>query len=70
MPDRRIIVSRSRLRAEREAEFNRHAEQVHARAITMPGFLSTKDFAADDGERLTIVEWDSPENLAGRAFHG
>ena len=30
----------------------------------MPGFLSTKDFAADDGERLTIVEFDSAANLA------
>lgn len=54
---------RSRLRPEHEADFNRHAEQVHARAIAMPGFQSTKDFAADDGERLTIVEWDSPERL-------
>ena len=65
MADRRIIVFRSHLRAEHEAEFNRHAEQVHERAITMPGFLSTKDFAADDGERLTIVDCDSAENLAG-----
>ena len=31
----------------------------------MQGFVSTKDFSADDGERLTIVEWDSPQNLTG-----
>lgn len=64
MTDRRVIVFRSRLRPEHEAEFNRHADQVHARAIQMMGFESTKDFAAEDGERLTIVEFDSAENLA------
>jgi heme-degrading monooxygenase HmoA/ketosteroid isomerase-like protein len=64
MTDRRVIVFRSRLRADSAAEFNRHAEQVHERAIGMPGFQSTKDFTADDGERLTIVEWDSAANLA------
>ncbi|HEY5949601.1 MAG TPA: nuclear transport factor 2 family protein, partial [Kofleriaceae bacterium] len=47
-----------------EAEFSRHAEQVHERGIKMKGFVSTKDFAANDGERITIVEFDSPENLA------
>jgi heme-degrading monooxygenase HmoA/ketosteroid isomerase-like protein len=64
MMDRRVIVFRSRLRPEHAAEFNRHADQVHERAITMKGFLSTKDFAAEDGERITIVEFDSAENLA------
>jgi heme-degrading monooxygenase HmoA/ketosteroid isomerase-like protein len=64
MSERQVIVFRSRLRPEHEAEFSRHAEQVHERAITMKGFLSTKDFAAEDGERITIVEFDSAENLA------
>jgi heme-degrading monooxygenase HmoA/ketosteroid isomerase-like protein len=64
MSERQVIVFRSRLRPEHEADFNRHAEQVHERAITMPGFVSTKDFSADDGERLTIVEFDSADNLA------
>ena len=64
MSERQVIVFRSRLRAEHEADFSRHAEQVHERAIKMPGFESTKDFAAEDGERLTIVEFDSAENLA------
>ena len=61
MSERQVIVFRSRLRAEHEAEFNRHAHQIYARALTMPGFLSTNDFAGEDGERLTIVEFDSPE---------
>ncbi len=64
MTDRRVIVFRSRLRPEHEAAFSRHADQVHQRGIKMKGFESTKDFTADDGERLTIVEFDSGENLA------
>jgi heme-degrading monooxygenase HmoA/ketosteroid isomerase-like protein len=69
MTDRRVIVFRSRLRPEHEAEFSRHAEQVHDLAIRMPGFAATKDFSADDGERLTIVEWDSGKELDGWRFH-
>jgi len=65
MTDRQVIVFRSRLREEHAEQFHRHADRVYERAITMTGFVSSKDFTADDGERLTIVEWDSPQNLAG-----
>jgi heme-degrading monooxygenase HmoA/ketosteroid isomerase-like protein len=64
MSERQVIVFRSRLRPEHEAEFSRHADQMYERGIKMKGFVSTKDFAAEDGERLTIVEFDSAENLA------
>jgi heme-degrading monooxygenase HmoA len=30
-------------------------------ACTMPGYLSHKSFVADDGERVTIVEFESEE---------
>jgi heme-degrading monooxygenase HmoA len=29
----------------------------------MPGFLSYKVFLADDGERCSIIEFDTPEHL-------
>jgi heme-degrading monooxygenase HmoA len=29
----------------------------------MPGFVSSKDFTADDGERVSIIEFDSAEAL-------
>jgi len=29
-----------------------------------PGFVSAKDFTADDGERLALIEWDSPVELS------
>ena len=56
---------RSRLRAGVEGTFGPHADEVYRRAITMQGFIDSKDYVGDDGERVTIVEWDSAENLAG-----
>jgi heme-degrading monooxygenase HmoA len=32
-------------------------------ARTMPGFVSEKDFFAEDGERVTIVEFEHAEGL-------
>jgi heme-degrading monooxygenase HmoA/ketosteroid isomerase-like protein len=62
--DRRVIVFRSRLRDGIAEDYNRHADAVHARAITMKGFVDSKDFVAEDGERLALIEWDSAANLA------
>jgi heme-degrading monooxygenase HmoA/ketosteroid isomerase-like protein len=64
MADRRVIVFRSRLREGVSAEYDRHAEDVYQRAIGMRGFISAKDFTAEDGERVAVIEWDSAENLA------
>jgi heme-degrading monooxygenase HmoA/ketosteroid isomerase-like protein len=64
MSDRRVIVFRSRLRDGVADEYNRHAEAVYARAIKMKGYVDAKDFTAEDGERLALIEWDSPDNLA------
>jgi heme-degrading monooxygenase HmoA len=65
----RIIVFRNRLRPESEPEYSRRAQEVYALAEKMPGFVSSKDFAADDGERLTVIEFDSPEHLAAWREH-
>jgi heme-degrading monooxygenase HmoA len=32
-------------------------------ARTMPGYVSEKNFVADDGERVTIVEFENEEGL-------
>lgn len=55
---------RSRLRDGVHDTFGPHAEEVYRRAIAMKGFIDSKDYVGEDGERLTIVEWDSAENLA------
>jgi heme-degrading monooxygenase HmoA len=59
----RVVVFRNRLRAGVQARFDEHADKVYALAREMPGFVSSKDFVAEDGERLTVIEFDSAENL-------
>ncbi len=55
-----VTVFRSRLRG--DAEANGYAElatQMDGRARHMPGFLDFKTFAAEDGERLSLVTFDT-----------
>jgi heme-degrading monooxygenase HmoA len=59
----RVVVFRSRLRAGVEERFDAHASAIYELAQRMPGFVSSKDFTAEDGERLTIIEFDSAEQL-------
>src|SRR5438128_8676235 len=56
-----VTIFRSRLRSEHEAEYAEWAQRIHDLATTMPGFLSIKGFTAEDGERVSIVEFASEE---------
>ncbi len=56
-----ITVFRSRLRPEAVAEYAPHAEAIERLARATPGFRSIKTFTADDGERVSIVEFESLE---------
>jgi heme-degrading monooxygenase HmoA len=63
-----VVVFRSRLRADVDLDA---LEMVGARmyelASAMPGFISYKDFIADDGESVSIVEFaDAASLLAWR----
>jgi len=42
-----------------EAAYRDDAERVHALAQSMPGFISIKRYRADDGERLSVVMFES-----------
>lgn len=64
MQDRRVIVFRSRLRDGVTKDYAEHAGRMFARAAAMPGFVASKNFTADDGERLALVEWDGDAELA------
>ena len=57
-----VTIFRSRLRPENEKAYEVTASHIHALALQMPGFLSIKTFSAADGERVSIVEFDSEEN--------
>jgi heme-degrading monooxygenase HmoA len=68
-----VIVFRSRIRQDiPEAtlgELGAMAQRMHALASGMPGFVSYKDFVAEDGENVSIVEFESPETLAAWREH-
>jgi heme-degrading monooxygenase HmoA len=53
-----LTVFRSRLREESRAQYTALAQRMSERARTMPGYLSHKVFVAEDGERVTIVEFE------------
>lgn len=56
-----ITVFRSRLRPEAAAAYAPHAERIERIARGTPGFRSIKTFTADDGERVSIVEFETLE---------
>ncbi len=47
-----------------EAEYGQRAGKLFEIVSAMPGFRSIRDYAAEDGERLSVIEFDSLESLA------
>lgn len=64
-----VTVFRSRLDPSTEVEYKEVAMRMAALAQTMPGYISHKTFTADDGERVTIVEFESEEQMAVWSRH-
>jgi len=58
-----ITVFRSRLKLGVREEYVALVDQMEKLARTMPGYVSHKGFFADDGERVTIVEFEHAEGL-------
>src|SRR5947207_1254278 len=69
--DRPMIVTvfRSRLRPGLQDEYLALVERMRAIAVTMPGYISHKGFWAEDGERVTLVEFESEETLRAWRMH-
>jgi heme-degrading monooxygenase HmoA len=60
-----VVVFRSRLRPDAYANgYGALAVEMERRARTRPGFVDFKTFVADDGERVSIVIFDSFEHEA------
>ena len=57
-----LTVFRSRLNEAFSADYDHHVRTTSALAEQMPGFLGHKMFVAPDGERVTLVEFDSVES--------
>ena len=52
-----VTIFRSRLRAEGTDEYMALAPKMSELAKQVPGYLSHKAFVAEDGERVTVVEF-------------
>lgn len=58
-----LTVFRSRLNAETTAAYKMMAKRMSALAKAVPGYVSHKSFIAEDGERVTIIEFESEAAL-------
>jgi heme-degrading monooxygenase HmoA len=65
-----MTIFRSRLRPEHAAEFQALADKMLAIAKAMPGFISYKSFRSEDGERCSVIEFDTAEHLRAWREHG
>ena len=58
-----VVVFGSRLKPGLRDEYVALVDRMAEIARTMPGYISHKGFFADDGERVTIVEFEHEEGL-------
>lgn len=64
-----VTVFRSRLMPDAGAEYAALSTRMSELARTMPGYISHKGFTAEDGERVTIVEFETEEGLRAWAMN-
>lgn len=58
-----VTVFRSRLMPGVREDYLALAARMNEIARAMPGYISHKGFFADDGERVTVVEFESEEAM-------
>lgn len=63
------VIFRSRLRDEARAEYSELAPRMVELARSMPGFVSFERFTADDGERLSLIAFETLENVKAWREH-
>ncbi|HTJ63092.1 MAG TPA: antibiotic biosynthesis monooxygenase [Alphaproteobacteria bacterium] len=64
-----VTVFRARLRPENSEAYFGLAHHLGEEAEAMPGFVSRKVFVAEDGERVTIVEFETEDAHRAWAEH-
>lgn len=57
-----VTIFRSRLSDRDRSTYDDMASRMYGLAAGMPGYIEAKVFTADDGERVTIVTFDSWEH--------
>ena len=64
-----LIVTRSRMNPGALDEYEPMAERMSELARAVPGYIAHKGFVAEDGERVTIVEFESEDALQEWVIH-
>lgn len=65
-----VVVFRARRTPEGDGEeYRTQLMRMSDLARQMPGYISHKPYVAEDGERLTLFEWESAETLRAWATH-
>jgi heme-degrading monooxygenase HmoA len=64
-----MTVFRSRLMPGLQDEYVALVERMREIAVTIPGYISHKGFWAEDGERVTIVEFEHEEGQRAWRMH-
>src|SRR5208282_6914160 len=59
-----VTVFKNRLRPGVEKEYGAHVAKLLEIAQRMPGFVAIKGYAAEDGEQLILVEFETVQDLA------
>jgi heme-degrading monooxygenase HmoA len=58
-----IVLFRSMLTEDAGDDYKAMAAEMLARARVMPGFVDFKTYQADDGERVSVIHWESQETM-------
>ncbi len=64
-----VDLFRSRLQPDAGEEYGQAAKRMVELAAASPGFVSIKSFNAADGERLSIIEFESDAAVAAWREH-
>ncbi len=64
-----VTVFRSRLKPDVKDEYMQWAMRMTALAKEMPGYISHKGFTAEDGERVTVVEFEDEDTQRAWSLH-
>ncbi len=64
-----VAIVRSRLNESTRDEYQVMAKRMSELAPKIPGYITHKGFVAEDGERLTVVEYESESAMRAWAVH-
>jgi len=64
-----VAIFRARVRADNAEQYYTLADEMGEIARAMPGFISWKGYFSEDGERVSVHEWETAEALEAWRTH-